>query len=130
LWTDDDKIWTSEDFANLDPVFDIELNSLFFLNQVIHILTVAKNNPQIGIEKAVKQICLGTDYDGLINAIDNCKQADKLDAFKEFTLAKMPGLLQKAGLGNEGINAASLAENIFYSNGRDFVLNRLHSIGK
>ena len=130
LWNDDDKIWTSEDFANLDPVFDIELNSLFFLNQVIHILTVAKNNPQIGIEKAMKQICLGTDYDGLINAIDNCKQADKLDAFKEFTLAKMPGLLQKAGLGNEGINATSLAENIFYTNGRDFVLNRLREIGK
>ena len=90
-WTDDDKIWTSEDFENLDPVFDIELSSLFFLNHVIHILTVAKNNPLIGIEKAMKQICLGTDYDGLINAIDNCKQVDKLDAFKELLLLKCRG---------------------------------------
>ena len=34
----------------------------------------------------MKQICLGTDYDGLINAIDNCKFVDKLDVFKNFAI--------------------------------------------
>ncbi len=130
LWQDDDKIWTSEDFENLDPVFDIELHASFFLNHVIHILTIAKNHPLIGIEKAMKQICLGTDYDGLINAIDNCRQVDKLGDFKDITLKKMAGLLKDAGLGNEGINVDTLTENIFYTNGRDFVLNRLHEMGK
>ena len=130
VWTDDDKIWSSEDFENLDPVFDMELHPLFFLNQVIHILAVAKENVLIGAQKAMKQICLGSDYDGLINAIDNCKQADKLDKFKQLALTKMPDLLKKAKLDNEGIDTETLVENIFYNNGRDFVLNRLRSIGK
>jgi len=129
-WKDDDKIWSSEDFENLDPVFDTELHPLFFLNQVIHILVVAKNNEFIGVQKAAKQICLGSDYDGLINAIDNCKQADKLDKFKQLTLTKMPDLLKRAKLDNDGIDISMLVDNIFYNNGRDFVLNRLRSIGK
>ncbi|MEP6595573.1 MAG: hypothetical protein ABJA71_06480 [Ginsengibacter sp.] len=129
-WTDDDKIWSSEDFENLDPVFNKELHPLFFLNQVIHILVVAKNNELIGVQKATKQICLGSDYDGLINAVDNCKQADKLSKFKELALQKMPGLLRKAKLDNEGIDIPVLVENIFYNNGRDFVIKRLRSIGK
>lgn len=129
-WTDDTKIWTSEDFENLDPAFDSILHPLFFLNQVIHVLTIAKNNPHIGIQKAMKQICLGTDYDGLINAIDNCKHVDQLDTFKSLTIAKLPKLLNDAKLGNEGINVNELAENIFYNNGKNFILNRLREIGK
>ena len=128
-WKDDSKIWSSEDFENLDPVFDMELHPLFLFNQVIHILSVAKNNELIDLQKATKQICLGSDYDGLINAVDNCKQADKLNNFKELALEKMPKLLRKAKL-DEGIDIPALVENIFYSNGRDFVINRLRSIGK
>lgn len=129
-WTDDSKVWTSDDFENLDPAFNVILHLLFFLNQVIHILKVAKNNPNIGIQKAIKQICLGTDYDGLINAIDNCKQVDKLETFKTLFLNKMPKLLNDVNLGNEGINVNELAENIFYNNGKNFILNRLQAIGK
>jgi hypothetical protein len=130
VWTDDDKIWTTEDFENLDPVFNIRLHALFFFNQVIHILMVAKENALIGIQKAVKQICLGSDYDGLINSIDACKQVDKLNDFKTVALNKMPELLNKAGLGNEAIDVEELIENIFYNNGKNFILNRLRSIGK
>jgi microsomal dipeptidase-like Zn-dependent dipeptidase len=129
-WTDDTQVWTSDDFENLDPAFDTQLHPLFFLNHVIHILTVAKNNPAIGAKMATKHICLGSDYDGLINAIDNCKQADKLDTFKELFLNKMQGLLKNAGLDKEGIDVAEFAEDIFYTNGRDFILNRLKEIGK
>ncbi len=129
-WTDDDKIWSSEDFENLDPAFDIILHPLFFLNQVIHILTVAKNNPLIGVQKAVQQICLGSDYDGLINSIDNCKQVDKLDTFKTLVLNKLPGILHKAGLDKDGINIPELVENLFYNNGKNFVLKRLLAMAK
>ncbi|MEO6327454.1 MAG: membrane dipeptidase [Ginsengibacter sp.] len=130
VWTDNDKIWTTEDFDNLEPALNIDLHALFFLNQVIHILVVARENVLVGVQKAMKQICLGSDYDGLINAIDTCKQADKFDDFKKVAVAKMPGLLKKAQLDNEAIDTDTLIENIFYNNGRDFVLNRLRSIGK
>ncbi|MDQ6845747.1 MAG: dipeptidase, partial [Bacteroidota bacterium] len=125
LFTNDDEVWTSDDFGNLDPVKDVILHPLFFLNHVLHILTVAKKNPLLGVSKAVKKICLGSDYDGLINAIDNCKQIDDLNDFKQLCLEKMPGLLEKAKLNNEGIDVPSLIDDIFFNNGKEFVLNRL-----
>ena len=130
LWDDDNAVWASEDFANLDPALNVLLHPLFLMNHIIHILFVAKNNPLIGIEKATKQICLGTDYDGLINAVDNCKSVDKLDGFKNFAITKLPSLLQKAGFGNDEIDVNTLVENIFYNNGKNFVINRLKAIGK
>jgi microsomal dipeptidase-like Zn-dependent dipeptidase len=129
-FANDDEVWTSQDFENLDPSLNTILHPLFFLNQVTHILVVAKNNEMIGVQKAVKQICLGSDYDGLINAIDSCKQADKLNTFKELALEKMPELLKNAKLENEGIDIPMLVEDIFYNNGKNFVLNRLQAIGK
>ena len=91
---------------------------------------MAKNNPLIGIEKATKQICLGSDYDGLINAIDNCKQVDQLGDFKKLAINKMQGLLDKADLGSEGIDVNELVENIFYKNGKNFILKRLQEINQ
>ncbi len=79
---------------------------------------------------AVKKICLGSDYDGLINAIDNCKQIDDLNNFKQLCLDKMPGLLKKAKLDNEGIDVTGLIDDIFYNNGKEFVLNRLRILNQ
>ncbi len=125
VFTNDDEVWTSDDFENLDPVMDVILHPLFFLNDVLHILTIAKKNPLIGVQKAVKKICLGSDYDGLINSIDNCKTIDKLKDFKQLCLDKLPGLLKKTKLDKDGIDVPSLIDDIFYNNGKQFVLNRL-----
>ncbi len=125
VFTNDDEVWTSGDFENFDPSKNVIMHPLFFLNQVLHILVVAKKNPLLGVAKAVKKICLGSDFDGLINAIDNCKQVDDLNKFKQLCLGKMPGLLKKAKLDNEGIDVPALIDDIFYNNGKTFVLNRL-----
>ncbi len=119
-----DDIWLAEDFENLDPSLDEILHFTFFCNQALHILSVAK---QIGIAvtKAAKQICLGTDFDGLINAIDNCKTADDLASFRQHAISKLPSLLNKAKLENEGLDVNEFVEDLFYRNGRDFVLRRL-----
>jgi microsomal dipeptidase-like Zn-dependent dipeptidase len=130
VWKNDSKVWTAEEFSNYEPSLNPVLHPLFFINQVIHILTVAKNNPNIGVQKACKQICIGTDYDGLINSIDNCKQVDKLDAFKQLMLSKLKGLLKNAGLSNDGINIPEFVDDLFYNNGRDFVIKRLKAMGK
>lgn len=129
-FTDDEKIWRSEDFENLDPAFNVLLHPLFFLNQVIHILCVAQKNQLIGVQKAMQQICLGSDYDGLINAIDNCKQVTHLQEFKNKCIEILPGILSKTPLALENINVGELADNIFYNNGKNFIINRLISIGK
>ena len=128
--TDDDQIWRSEDFENLDPAFNVILHPLFFLNQVIHILCVAQKNHLIGVHKAMTQICLGSDFDGLINALDNCKQVTHFLEFKNKCIQLLPGILSKTPLAHENINLQELADNIFYNNGKNFVINRLISIGK
>jgi len=124
LHTSDEDIWTTQDFENLEPVLNTLLHLEFFFNNAFHILQVAKENG-IAVKQAAKQICLGTDFDGLINAIDNCKNATELPAFKQQAIAKLPQLLKEARLDNEGLQVQEFIEDLFYRNGRDFVIRRL-----
>ncbi len=125
-----DAVWTTEDFEVVDPSTNVVMHPLFFINQIIHILVVAKAHPSIGLGKAITSICLGTDYDGLINSIDNCKQVDQLATFKTLVQKKIPQLLKGAKLDNDGIDTAHLIENIFYNNGKNFVMKRLQVLSK
>ena len=124
LYTSDEGVWSAEDFENTDPSLDDQLHFRFFFNNVFHILDVARQRG-ITVKKAAKQICLGTDFDGLINAIDNCKTANDLSKFKKDTIKRLPALLKEANLHNEGLNIEEFVEDLFYRNGRDFVLARL-----
>lgn len=119
-----DDIWSSEDFENLDPAMNEEVHLEFFFNQAFHILDVAKRKG-LSAKQASKQICLGTDFDGLINAIDSCKTAADLPAFKQKAISRLPKLFRKAKLDREGIIVTEFVEDLFYRNGRNFVLNRL-----
>ncbi len=123
VWPDDNKVWASEDFENLDPSLYADMHRRFLINNILHILWVANKHPKIDINKAVKQICIGTDFDGLINAIDCCKDADGLTQLKEDMREDLKNLLNKEGLG--AINAAVLLDDIFYNNGQRFMLSRL-----
>ena len=123
VWTDDEAIWLDEDFANLEVSLYEEMHRRFLINNIIHILVVANNIPEIGVAKAMQQICLGTDFDGLINAIDCCKQTTGLHQLKIDMFEEMELMLHTEGLGN--VDTAALLENIFYSNGKNFMLNRL-----
>lgn len=116
--------WKSEDFENLDPSLNEILHLEFFFNQAFHILDVARLNG-MSVKQASKQICLGTDFDGLINAIDNCKTATDLPSFKQTATSRLPQLLKEAKLDNEGLNVQEFVEDLFYRNGRNFVLSRL-----
>ena len=124
-YTSDEGVWSTEEFENTDPALDHQLHFRFFFNNVFHILDVARQRG-IPVKKAAKQLCLGTDFDGLINAIDNCKTANDLGAFKKETIARLPALLKEANLHNEGLNIVEFTEDLFYKNGRDFVLAILH----
>lgn len=122
-WTDDSVVWTSEDFADLDPSLHIETHRRLLVNNIIHILWVAGNSNSIGVKAAAKQICIGTDFDGLINAIDCCKQTTGMKKLKK----EMRGDLEKglAKIGAKTLDAGELLDDIFYNNGKNFMLNRL-----
>lgn len=124
IYTSNKNIWLPEDFENVDASQNEDLHLDFFFNNAIHILQVAKNKG-IGVKQAAKQMCLGTDFDGLINAIDCCKTATMFPAFKRDAALRLPVLLHQAKLDNEGIDVPEFLEDLFYRNGRDFVLQRL-----
>jgi microsomal dipeptidase-like Zn-dependent dipeptidase len=128
LWTDDNKVWTSEDFDNLDPSLYVDVHRRFLVNNIIHILWVAANTPGIGAAKAAKQICIGTDFDGLINAIDCCKDCTDLPQLKEDIKDGLVNLIELHGLDSELSNIDQLLDDIFYNNGKNFILNRLKII--
>jgi hypothetical protein len=128
VWTDDNAVWTAEDFAAIEPVMVAEIHRKFLINNIVHILWVANKNPAIGAARAAKQICIGTDFDGLINAIDCCKETTGLKQLKADMQDEMKTMLSKVGIGT--IDSTQLLEDIFYNNGKNFMLNRLRVMNR
>ena len=125
VWPDDTNVWSAEDFENLDQSLYIETHRRFLVNNIIHILWVANKNISINLQDAVKQICIGTDFDGLINSIDCCKETTGMQQLKKDMRSDIvKGLSKVAGNAN-AIDADELLNNIFYNNGKNFMLNRL-----
>lgn len=123
VWPDDTNVWAAEDFEDLDPSLYIETHRRFLVNNIIHILWVANKHTEIDINKAVKQICIGTDFDGLINAIDCCKTAKNMAELKSDMRAEITQGL--ANINIVSINTDDLLDDLFYNNGKQFMLSRV-----
>ena len=125
VWPDDNNVWTSEDLDELSNSRDLypDLHRKFLINNILHILWVAGKKPSIGLKKAAKQICIGTDFDGLINAIDCCKTADGLQKLKNDMRNELEDGLKDNGF--QELNVDVLLDDIFYNNGKNFMLKRL-----
>ena len=128
VWPDDTDVWAAEDFEDLDQSLYIEMHRRFLVNNIIHILWVANNHPSIDINKAVKQICIGTDFDGLINAIDCCKETTGLQQLKQDMQNDIAKGLATLNSPASTIDGDVLLDNIFYNNGKNFMLNRIRII--
>ncbi len=123
VWPDDTNVWSSQDLDGLDQSVYPDLHRKFLINNILHILWVASQHSFIGINNAAKQICIGTDFDGLINAIDCCKNANGLQRLKDDMREELAD-----GLNNNGfhtLNIDMLLDDIFYNNGKNFMLKRL-----
>ncbi len=123
--TDDIGVWAGQDFDDIDPSLYIDMHRRFLVNNIIHILWVANKNPLIDITKAAKHICIGTDFDGLINAIDCCKQTTGLARLKEGMRAEVARGISSLGAGANTINAGQFLDDLFYNNGKNFMLERI-----
>jgi microsomal dipeptidase-like Zn-dependent dipeptidase len=126
VWPNDNNVWASEDLDGIDKSVYPDLHRKFLINNILHILWVASKHSHIGINKAAKQICIGTDFDGLINAIDCCKDANGLQKLKDDMRDELA-----EGLRNNGFNTLNtdvLLDDIFYNNGKNFMLKRLREM--
>lgn len=124
VWPDDDGVWAAEDFAELSPADFPIAHRRFLVNNIIHLLWVAGKPGGVGFQQAAKQICLGTDFDGLINAIDCCKTTEGLASLRDDMRGDLEEGLEKIGASG-AINVDILLDNIFYKNGKNFILGRL-----
>lgn len=68
---------------------DYKQSSDHLANNIMHYIEIGLQN---GIEKPWSHLCFGSDYDGLINAVDSCKSFNQYPAFLKIlgpTLAAM-----------------------------------------
>jgi hypothetical protein len=121
IWGDESVVLLDDDFQNHLTKYNLaDLQLRYFFNNVFHILSVARNKGY-GIAHAAKRICIGTDFDAMINAIDCCKTADRMASFHGRATHLMPRMLKDAGFKNFPIDINEFINGIFFSNARDFL---------
>jgi microsomal dipeptidase-like Zn-dependent dipeptidase len=128
VWPESNNVWTIKDFDEVAENKDLypDLHRKFLINNIVHILWVASQHSLIGVHKAAKQICIGTDFDGLINAIDCCKDANGLQQLKDDMREELAEGLNSNGF--HALNVDVLLDDIFYNNGKNFMLKRLREM--
>lgn len=103
----------------------LRFHARHFLNQVFHLFKIAD---KYNYNKALmaQRICIGSDFDGMINPIDCCKNVTQLEKFKNYLIDNFKDW-EKDFTEVTGIKVSSfitpkaLMENIFYKNGVEFL---------
>jgi microsomal dipeptidase-like Zn-dependent dipeptidase len=96
-----------------------------FMAHIVHVIAVAQKN-NYDAATALNQLCIGSDYDGLINPIWTCETANGLEHFKSELEDNFVAFTEEAPVVlPDGFDVKAFAKRLFFENGRDFVLNRL-----
>lgn len=121
---------TSKEFIAKTPN-PVDFGDLHFKHFVMHILHAINIAREFGGEAAVlklllAQICIGSDFDGMIDGLDSCKTVEDMPTFKQKFIDEFKDYADDAGviLPNT-LTIQQIADRIFYENGRDFILKRL-----
>lgn len=96
-----------------------------FLNQVFHLFVIARQN-DIDLSLMASKICIGSDFDGMINPVDSCPNVTALSDFKELLLSQFifweTEFENKAHFRvSDSIAPAQLLDQIFYQNALAFL---------
>jgi microsomal dipeptidase-like Zn-dependent dipeptidase len=98
-----------------------------FMSHILHLINVAQRN-NYSVEQALKQVCIGSDFDGIINPLWCCPTAESLPDFKKQFISEFP-FFAKANKEITPLPSSfdihQFANQLFFENGRDFVLSRL-----
>ena len=98
----------------------------YFANHIIHLMNVAQQNGLDPLE-ALGQVCLGSDFDGLINPLTCTPTVEQYQNLRQQFIDFFPGFLRESQIGVSIPNdqLTGIADGIFYTNARRFILNRL-----
>ncbi|MEO6820881.1 MAG: hypothetical protein ABI266_01980 [Ginsengibacter sp.] len=96
-----------------------------FMAHILHVIVIAQKNGY-DVMNALNQVCIGSDYDGLINPVWVCETANSLEHFKsEFEDNFVPFANDSTIMLPIGFDVKVFSKKLFFENGRDFVMNRL-----
>lgn len=95
-----------------------------FMAHVLHFIVVARDN--YNVNDALNQICIGSDFDGLINPIWICDTMDELVYFQQSFENAFVDFATEANVQlPQNFDVKKFSQKLFFENGRDFVLKRL-----
>jgi microsomal dipeptidase-like Zn-dependent dipeptidase len=100
-----------------------------FMQHVLHFIKIASQTPDIN--KALTQICIGSDFDGIINPVWCCPSVSDFGAFKnEFIKNFMSFAHSNRDLVQlpAGFDVNKFADQLFFENGKNFIMRRLQLI--
>jgi len=126
---DDMKILKREDISLADKQHAPLFHARHFMNQLFHLFVIAESSG-IGIATMANHICIGSDFDGMINPVDCCPNVTGLSAFRQLLLDHFSDweneLFEQTNLRvSTVISANQLLEKLFYANGAAFLQSRL-----
>lgn len=116
-----------------------ERHALIFCFNIIHILSVGGIRTLKNPEEIWKCICIGSDFDGLINPSVNCPEADHMTNLENELVRWLP-VAEEAYLKENGgpsvlprnskgsvdmLKLSAFVRNIMFNNGKDFLLKWL-----
>ena len=117
------------DILKTDRQNYLRYHARHFMNNVFHFFALAgKNN--INPALVAESICIGSDFDGMINPIDCCRNVTKLEDFKKYLLRNFMEWEREAAYAlpvriSSFIRPEDLLENIFYRNALQFLEKHL-----
>ena len=99
-----------------------------FMSHVLHFIRVVQNAGNYDIQQALTQICIGSDFDGLINPVRCCMTVMEINTLKNsfrdnfmFYVRENRELVTLP----PGFDIDRFTEQLFFENGKNFILNRL-----
>ncbi|MBX3256060.1 MAG: hypothetical protein KF862_18130 [Chitinophagaceae bacterium] len=99
-----------------------------FMSHILHFIKVVQEHSDYDIQKALTQICIGSDFDGLINPVWCCSTVLDIPSFKKAftdTFMRYAHANRNIVALPAGFDVQQFARQLFFENGKNFILERL-----
>ncbi|HVU95445.1 MAG TPA: hypothetical protein VHE34_09480 [Puia sp.] len=124
---DNDQVLTWDDIwagGQVNPALG-DYHLRYFMAHILHVIVVARHFAYDD-NKALTQLCIGADFDGLINPVWCCSTCTDLPGFKAAFIKAFPAFAKESQVAlPSGFDIGKFADGLFYTNGSNFVLQRL-----
>ena len=116
-----------EEGGTVNPLMS-EYHLKHFMAHVLHVIVITQKNNYDPLT-ALNQLCIGSDFDGIINPVWFCETTISLQHFKSEFEDNFVRFAKKSRVKlPKDFDVKEFSQKLFFENGRDFVMNRLDVI--